>query len=51
LRNSSIIDKTNHSKNLKTTREMQEYDKEYEDEKSIEILQLGYQTLCKYFPN
>jgi AbiV family abortive infection protein len=44
-----IIDKTNHSKNLKTTQEMQEFDKEYEGEKNIEILQLGYETLCKYF--
>jgi len=46
-----LIDKTNHSKNLKTTQEMQKYDEEYGDEKSIEILQLGYQTLCKYFSN
>ena len=46
-----LIDKSNHSKNLKTTQEMKRYDKEYGDEKSIEILQLGYQTLCKYFPN
>lgn len=44
-----LIDKINHSKNLKTTQEMQKYDQEYADEKSIEMLQLGYQTLCKYF--
>ena len=46
-----LIEKTNHSRSLKATQEMQKYDKEYEDEKSIEILQLGYLTLCKYFSN
>jgi len=49
--NKYLIEKTNHNKNLKTTQEMKKYDDEYGDEKSIEILQLGYQTLCKYFPN
>lgn len=46
-----LIDKTNYSRSLKATQEMQKYDKEYEDEKSIEILRLGYETLRKYFPN
>lgn len=46
-----IVEKTNHSRNLQTTQKMQEFDKEYGDEKSIGILQLGYQTLCKYFSN
>ena len=44
-----LIEKTNHSKSLKTTQKMLEYDKEYADGKTIEKLQLGYQTLCKYF--
>lgn len=49
--NQYLNDRTNHWKNLKATQEMQEYDKEYGDEKSTEILQLGYHTLIKYFPN
>ena len=49
--NQYLIEKTNHSKNLKTTQKIREFDKECNDQKNVEILQLGYRILCKCFPN